>query len=136
MLTETDKAYLAGIIDGEGTITVSKGKYDNRVMAVAVVMCDKEAVDMLYAEFGGCLFYVEKSNPKWNNSWRWAVKSQKAKVFLESVLPYLRVKRRQAEAAIELASSFTHIGGRATVEQRENQKRLHDRIVLLNQRAA
>lgn len=136
-LSETDKAYLAGIIDGEGCITVWKsGRYDNRVVTVAVAMNDKQAVDLLYEAFGGCLFHIKKQNPKWNDSWRWAVKSRRAKVVLEALLPYLRVKTRQAEAALELISSFTHIGGRATVEQREKQALLHSQISALNQRAA
>jgi hypothetical protein len=134
-LSETDKAYLAGIIDGEGCITVCKGaKYDNRVVTVAVVMNDREAVDMLFAAFGGCFFEVKKSNPKWNDSFRWAVKQRKAKIALEAVLPYLRVKDRQARLALEFISSFTHIGGRATVEQRERQCQLHQQISSLNQR--
>ncbi len=135
-MEETDKAYFAGLVDGEGCITVSKGKYDNRVLAVVIVMCDKEPIELLHQSFGGCLFYVEKKNPKWKNSWHWSVKSQKAKPFLEAVLPYLRVKRKQALAALELIDSFTHIGGRATVEQREKQRILHERISALNQRVA
>ena len=135
-MSETDRAYLAGIIDGEGTITVWSGRYDHRTVTVAVVMCDKEAVEMFHREFGGCLFYVEKNNPKWKNSWRWAIKSQKAKPVLEAALPYLRIKARQAETALRLIGSFAHVGGRTTPEQRETQRILHERIVSLNRRAA
>ena len=124
-LSETDKAYLAGIIDGEGCITV---------LTVAVVMNDKEAVQMLYDAFGGCLFFVKRGNAKWHDSWRWAVKQRKAAVALEAFLPYLRVKDRQAQIALEFISSFTHIGGRATAEQREKQSLLHRQISALNQR--
>jgi hypothetical protein len=136
MPSETDKAYYAGIIDGEGCITVSKGKYDHRTLTVAVVMCDEKPVRDLFKEYGGCLFFIEKSNPKWRNAWRWAVKQQKAKRFLEDVLPYLRVKQEQAVTGLVLIGSFTHIGGRATVEQRENQRGLHEKIVQLNSRIA
>lgn len=133
-LSEVEKAYLAGILDGEGCITVSKGKYDNRVVQVYVAMCDKQAIDLFHDSFGGCIFYLVQKNPKWTNSWRWSIKSQRAKLVLLELMPYLRVKRRQAETALELIGSFTHIGGRATIAQRENQQRLHERIKSLNQR--
>ncbi len=136
-LTDTEKAYLAGIIDGEGCITVCKSsRYDNRVITVAVAMNDREAIDILFEHFGGCLFELKKQNPKWNDGWRWAVKQRKAKVVLEAVLPYLRIKDRQAILALEFIASFTHIGGRATPEQREKQSQLHQQISALNQRAA
>lgn len=134
-LTEAEKAYLAGIIDGEGCITICKGaRYENRVVTVAVAMNDREPLDLLFNIFGGCFVTLRKNNPKWRDGWRWAVKQRKAKVVLEAVLPYLRVKHRQVVLALEFINSFTHIGGRATTAQREKQCQLHSQISALNQR--
>lgn len=133
MLSEVDKSYLAGIMDGEGTITVWKSdRYDHRVLCVAVVMTKRHAVDMLHVEYGGCLKLYASKKPEWADKWRWQVKSRKAQRVLEELLPYLRVKRTQALLGVALASSFTHIGGRCTPEQRELQRSLHEQIQVLN----
>lgn len=127
---------MAGIIDGEGCITVCKGsRYDNRVITVGIAMNDKQAIDMFYEAFGGCRVALPRQNPKWHDGWRWAVKQRKAKVAIEAFMPYLRIKNEQARLALEFIDSFTHIGGRATVEQRTKQAALHAQISALNQRA-
>lgn len=59
--------------------------------------------------------------------------------FLDKLAPilYLVIMHthiKQADLAVELIESFTHIGGRATLEQRITQELLHDEIRSLNQR--
>uniref|UniRef100_A0A6M3KB98 Homing endonuclease n=1 Tax=viral metagenome TaxID=1070528 RepID=A0A6M3KB98_9ZZZZ len=113
-MTETEKAYLAGIIDGEGTITIfsKKDKRHNRsvttCVAVKVGMQSKEVVT-LFAKLGGC------KCSKRSDVWEGVLYQQKAKNFLGEILPYLITKRQRAIFAIwfyEVAFEFTAYRGR------------------------
>ncbi|MBU2249327.1 MAG: hypothetical protein KKD77_21445, partial [Gammaproteobacteria bacterium] len=51
---------------------------------------------------GGFLLYQNyERNPRAKPSWVWEVRSKKAGEFLKLVLPYLQIKKPQAELAIQ-----------------------------------
>ena len=95
----TDRAYLAGIIDGEGSIGVL---YDhplpfvrNRV-SVVVVNTDQGLLDWL-SEIGG---RISRST----NAMRWEVTARAEVIeLLAAVIPYMRIKREVAELALRHA---------------------------------
>lgn len=91
-------AYIAGIIDGEGCIMI----HSTNLVRVSVKNTNEWLVKFLKMNFGGCLVYSKHS---WGNLrskpiWNWAVDSKKASEFLQLILPYLQIKRPQAELAI------------------------------------
>ena len=92
-----DLAYAAGIVDGEGCIGIY-GKVNTHMLIVKVGMCEPQAVDFLIEKFEAL------SNP-YNNRfgpvYRAAFTGPKAYAFLCLIRPYLRVKRTQADVAIE-----------------------------------
>ena len=103
-------AYLAGIIDADGCIRVSKQKpyacqgrttpgYHARVH---VRMVEREAIDLLDATFGGHVWTQKPSLTRGRPLHVWDVSDAKAQRALELLLPYLRVKRAQAENALAL----------------------------------
>ena len=90
-------AYVAGIIDGEGCI----GIHSNTVR-VAVKQTNEWLIKFLKMNFGGHLVYQKHSwgNPRSKPIWSWAVDAKKAHEFLQLILPYLQIKRPQAELAL------------------------------------
>ena len=105
-------AYLAGVIDSDGTIGVKRQTYAVRVLKnssqptyverVCVKQVTSQAVDLLYSTFGGYRS-VTHSTAKYGRTLQvWQVTNLKAAVVLEMLLPYLRIKRRQAENALAL----------------------------------
>lgn len=102
--SETDKAYAAGIVDGEGSVSVLRRK-SNRAsygVNVRVSMIDQDSILWLLGVFGGS-YDTSNKTKSGNTIHRWTVHCRKAADFLELILPYLKLKRSRAEAAIKLA---------------------------------
>lgn len=105
-LETIELAYLAGIIDGEGCISVSytygKNKPYPRAL-LKVAMCDKAPINALKLFFGGRVEPQKVYGPQ-RPQWIWRVHGAQARGILTLLLPYLRVKGPQAELALELQS--------------------------------
>jgi|SRR3990167_411274 len=107
-MNETDLSYAAGIIDGEGCIKICRVKadqlkrhFDRFQLQVQVDMVSEEVVEWLYKTFGGKIYDHKRKNSKWRDSKRWYIVSQQGGKFLELILPYLKIKHRNAELSIE-----------------------------------
>lgn len=109
-MLETELAYCAGLVDGEAYIGVKKTRAyrcqgratSGYHAAIQVRMVDRPGVELLTSLFGGTL-YTEK--PHCNNGRPlhcWSVSDLRAEKALAALLPFLRVKCRQAELVLSL----------------------------------
>jgi hypothetical protein len=103
-------AYLAGIFDGEGCVTICMmgGKARRQPMHALnciVAMTCREIPYLLQDRFGGNVLAEKVRGANRQPSWRWRTHGWHAVDFLRDVLPYLRVKRKQAELAIEFQTT-------------------------------
>lgn len=128
-----DLAYAAGIIDGEGCICIgcslTRRKTPVYSFVVEVQMSDREAIDWLHKTFGGSLYEYLKFGRR--KVYRWQVGTNNAKRFLMTVIPYLKVKQKQAELAIEFqnARSCTwHCGNPKPQELIELEKSQYEKL--------
>lgn len=84
-------AYVAGLIDGEGTITLSKGKKTDRFRypCISLTSTSKELVQVLRDNFGGtvCNHKTYKSHHK--PSWSWSISHDRCLTLLENIRPYM-----------------------------------------------
>lgn len=100
--------YLAGIIDGEGTVRVDVSNYVYRYPRIAVVNTHKPLLDAIQREFGGSVKTHDKNrvalHPNWSDAWAWTTAGKNAVVILNAVLPFLIVKREAAEAVLATTS--------------------------------
>jgi hypothetical protein len=111
-LTKTQAAYIAGIIDGEGSITIcrrtnpagvhgmKRGCYHRLLLTTN--MTHKKTIVWLRAATGLGSVYPARNASQKNHkpSWKWDVWSREALQVLKAVKPYLITKTRQADAAI------------------------------------
>lgn len=95
-----DKAYLAGIVDGEGYIGIIKSK-DNYFLTFAVDMADTQALELLAEVTGRRIETDIRKNLSYKIQHRVRLGGVDAQNFLREILPYLRVKKNLAELAIE-----------------------------------
>lgn len=110
-MKETDIAYIAGILDGEGYIGVKKTqpyKVQGRVTPgyharIGVKMVSEEAIRFI-SETLGCWYWQEKRPQPSNGRPMFVLQAtdKKAEEILRIVLPYLRVKREMAETVLAL----------------------------------
>jgi len=101
-------AYCAGILDGEGSISASKstGCSLNFRVIVSVSMCDAEPLHLFVKLFGGCVKTTKTPTRTGKPIFYWAIFCRNAADVLETLLPYLLVKRQRAINAIQLARSM------------------------------
>lgn len=119
-MNEVDLSYAAGIIDGEGCITIQKSNSSTCIsgyiysLSVLVRMTDFEIPLWFNEMFGGSFGIARKAEGNRKTVYRWAIRSQEASEFLDSIFPYLKSKQSQAEVAIEFQCnrSYKYGGGR------------------------
>ena len=103
-MKKTDLAYTAGIVDGEGYIAIKKygNKYGYRCSRVEVGNTNEWLINWLYFSFGGSKYEAKstKANPRARRYWKWYISSNEAVEFLKLIMPYIRIKRTQAELAL------------------------------------
>ena len=145
-MREIELAYAGGIVDGEGSIGIyphSGARGENRTHPplrahVSVSQCDVRLPLWLKARFGG---YINEWKPKKDYHripWIWQITGTKQCLpFLETLLPYLMLKRQQAEIAIAFCKQQVNIRHLPQAEKEiEYAKRLVmvGRIKALNHR--
>jgi hypothetical protein len=102
-LQEAEKAYLAGIIDGEGCITAFKNKGKKTVNPeFRIQMTDRNPIDLFSEYFGGNVSTHIPKEVKHKISYVYHTTGKKTHEILKLVTPYLKVKKSQAKMAMEI----------------------------------
>ena len=111
---ESFYAYLAGVIDGEGSIglTCNNKRRNYYILQVSIGMTDFRIPKLFQKEFGGS-FFIKDKQPYFRRNGEnrrplgfWGCTCQKAKKLIEKLLPYLIVKKEQAEEALKFMSEI------------------------------
>lgn len=112
-------AYLAGVIDSDGCISIRKSTYQRRngidgttnpvySSRVSLKQVTRACPELLLEVFGGAKTRINQIKGQTQNSkplWKFDVTNRIASNVCEALLPYLRVKHRQAECCLELRES-------------------------------
>ncbi len=93
---ETTHAYFAGLVDGDGCITISRED-----LVITVTNSYKPALDDLCSIYGGSIYVSNEATNRSRAVYVWKLWSLKAADVLRSLLPYLRIKRNQASVGIQ-----------------------------------
>lgn len=102
----TDLAYIAGLIDGEGTVGIYKKnpiKPTHKVAyreRVAISNSNTEVLDYIHQFFPGCIAKNTRYSDKHSPMFRLEYHVLKARPILEACLPYMRIKKKQAEMVL------------------------------------
>lgn len=103
-------AYLAGVIDSDGTIGIKINTWRSRQTGeqltyserVHIRQVTREAIDLLAETFGGNVGIEDPHSKRGKPLYRWGVTDGRAVEVITALLPYLRIKRRQAENCLAL----------------------------------
>jgi len=121
--TETIVAYIAGFFDGEGSIFISKGTHQY-FLCVNISNTNLSILEDINKITG--LGSVSESHDARKNSsklFRIRFYCNEAKAFLEQVYPFLRIKKAQAELAIEFQSKMKNGKLTMRIGEKEDYKR-------------
>ena len=111
-MKKTDLAYLAGVLDSDGTIGVKKSTYAVRVTKdskqptyserLSVRQVAPQAVDLFRDLFGGSRYLTKSSAKRGKSLQTWAATDLRAATVLRSLRPHIRIKALQADNALSL----------------------------------
>lgn len=113
MSTKKEKlAYIAGIIDGEGMVVARRyAGSPSYQLVVGISNTNKDVLDFIGSFYGfGKPFAINKQSKSRRPAWNYLAVSNKAKEILESVLPYLIIKRNHALLGIEYQNVIDSFG--------------------------
>lgn len=99
-LSTADASYLAGLIDGEGSIFLYR-KRNGAALRVTITNTVREVLAWTATATGVGSIVVRKGNAKHKTSYFWQVNAQAAESLIVQVQPYLRIKAEQATLALD-----------------------------------
>jgi hypothetical protein len=128
--------YVAGILDGEGTIAICIYRQKERPseytrLEIRINNTDFRLIKWLMHNFGG-RFQAQENDRGFKNtrilySWYLSGKSNKEK-FILGILPHLQLKREQALTALEFLKLGAHWDREKKVELARKCMALNDRV--------
>jgi len=145
-ISEGWKGWIAGIIDGEGCISVRK-RYDSNNktghfdVRISVANTDFAMVKSLKKIIGLGGLQFKRTIPPRQDYWRYAIGGKSGWQLLELLLPYLVTKHKRALIAIELGKRITgrqgyiHLGyhgSAVSIDEITTRKELAGQIKSLN----
>lgn len=125
--SQTDLAYLAGIIDADGYIIIARSMKANGGRAkpniyhnlkTGIAGTRTEPHDLAQSLFGGNVQCYMPKNKAHRPQYQWSLQGPSAKAFLLAILPYLRVKRRHGELGLQFQALMEHQVAAYRIEQK------------------
>lgn len=127
---ERDLGYMAGIIDGEGSISVTdlSVKYNRSFFttSVGVTSTDEIMIDWIVDVFGGWKSeYTPKQTPANSRKkvYRWQITGKNLEVFLSLIEDYVVVKKEEIRIMLKIRSTFGKSYGGKKVSSEINKQR-------------
>jgi len=128
--------YLAGFIDADGCISIGrhkaqKRKYPSYQPKLQVGSTSPEVLDLCRTTFGG---NVWPDTSKHGNKafYQWVIYGQQMRKALLALMPFLKLKKRQAEIALELHRRIEEypkrIGHALSADEAHEREKLHQRL--------
>lgn len=120
-MTDLEKAYIAGIIDGEGSIMLQRFHYNEYPSpCISIASTTHELLDWIKSVIGKGVIKQKKNynNSKHKDCYSYILKYNDAIKLLEDIYPYLIIhsKRKRAELILNKYKVLTPRNGRYTEE--------------------
>ena len=109
-ISQTDFAYMAGYIDGDGCFYIGKHKPKKRlkpkyIISIIISSVNTEVLYWFKSCFGGCVSLVTKEGANSKAQYQYSIKKQNTINLAGNILPYLIEKKEECSTAIQFCSS-------------------------------
>ena len=131
-LSIADAAYIAGLIDGEGTIALTRRhKNENRQLEISVSNTDMELLEYLLDTIGtGRVTQKKTYSDKHTPSATYTISNRQALSLLEQISPFLRTyKQHRAELVLQDYLRLTPRNGKYTPEIYDQRDRFTEKFL-------
>ena len=136
-VTEIEKAYIAGLFDGEGSVCVARSStpgekhprgvagvlYEKHQLAITIVNTSVKALEKVHRLYNGRIYQQSRVKSR-KQTYVWRINGHKARRFLEDMQRYVIIKAEQ----VELALNFLDLPRWAPDERR----RLYEEMSAIN----
>lgn len=129
-LTETDKAWAAGLFDGEGCVW-TRWPNRNNLISIEMRMTCETTMSKWNSMFPGRFVAAHLSGPSKKSQWKWTLETNLAKSFLPQILPFLVTKKEVCGLAVKMIETQNN-GGRLTPFIRETRNQIAAQIKAIN----
>ena len=134
MVSDTEIAYSAGMLDGEGSIALTRN-HPSRWPSpqVSVSTTDAEVLEWLKQRFGGVIVHKRTYAPHHKAAYDWKLTDRKALAFLTQVRQFLVIERKIQKCDLLLGEyvACTPRNGRYTPEMARKKQALIDKFASL-----
>ena len=120
----TSDAYLAGLFDGEGCVTMHLAKAGYVSVQVKVAMCDRAPVAALFARFGGSMSDGKQTTKTGRHVYTWYAFNAECVEALQVFSRLCLVKNKVAAAALPTAEHMANNPARGVLSQVEKKARI------------
>lgn len=136
-LSIEEAAYLAGLIDGEGSFFIAKVKRSNGngftyTPTMVIVNTSTVMVD-LCNRYGGH-YQAQEHTVNWKTVHRWFLSSKLIKHYLPQIMPYLKIKPKQAEIMMDAVAVSKGTGRDRSDSDLAKLNECRQRLMKLNER--
>ena len=124
-LKETEWAYVAGLIDADGCIQApylsrkTKNRPRSHRIEIHIIQRDLEIIEFLYEKFQGSVNLVstKREDGRRHYYFRFMITGPRCADILKGTLPYLKLKKEQAELGIALQNIILPKGNSKPLSQ-------------------
>lgn len=117
-------AYIAGFVDGEGTINICG---TNPAVNLSITNTNREILEYIQTQIGGTIHTRTRKSDKWKTAYDLALSTKTAIRAILWLIPFLRIKKERAIAAIQFDSERPGRGfSWDPVIKTQWQQRFHD----------
>lgn len=142
-MKNTERAYIAGLIDGEGCITICRRKKKDKLINnwyyqpnVIIANANRKIFD-IPMKYGGWIAVVKneqiKAHDNWKQYYHWKITGNNMRKLLQDTVCYLVIKKEQAQIVLGFPN-YKNIGRARTKAERKKQKDLRVKIQKLNRK--
>lgn len=138
-MNKNDIAYAAGLFDAEGSIWIGRQKRKflisfHHSLRISLASMNWLVLNWFKDNFDG---YIRVSDKQQKNiCFQWQTSRNIAASFLRATIPFLQIKKRQAELALQFQSEIKRNTGynRTTEESLQRREQFRNQISILNRR--
>lgn len=134
MSKQTDMAYMAGLVDGEGSIGIMMTPRSQAITQLTIKMCCEDTIEWVAQTFGGNIEHIASKVEGHSDCWRWRANGARAAEILVAIEPYMVTKRYRACLFIEFVGDTRGQGKRPSPALKQRRVEILEEYDYLRQR--
>lgn len=137
-MKKVDLAYIAGLFDGEGWVSIIKGGkpkgaaiHCEYTVRVGLKMTFEYLPKLIQMRYGGRVYHQRHKELNWRDCWCWQISDLGAKPFLKDIQRYSILKQEQIKVALQFLSEIRRNNEKVGIALSEEELALREADYIL-----